>query len=414
MLGVAPTQVQDPALGLVEPHEVRTGPLLQLVQVPLDGIPSFWRVHCTTQLGVICKLAEGALDLAVNVIDENIEKPSQPYPQIKVILLSLKETVWVQQLVIRAFKVKLQEASHSQALVLLGDFSHPDICWRSSTASYGQSRRLLGCTEDNFLSQVIDSPTRGHAILDLMVINASELINDVKIGGSLGCSDQTLVEFTVLRDMGQVRSKVRALNLRKANFQLFKELVNGTPWETALRDKGAEQSWQIFKDAFHGVQELLIPSCKKSGKEGKRLSYRDAAQLCRDGVRKAKAQLELNLARGARNNKKGFYSLHWQPLFPHLLSGWTTRQGLGEQSPSHCKGISGSWNLNTHKSMGPDEMHPRVLRELADSWQSGEVRGDWKKGNIAPIFKKGRKEDPGNYRPISLTSVLGRSWNRSS
>jgi len=35
--------------------------------------------------------------------------------------------------------------------------------------------------------------------------------------------------------------------------------------------------------------------------------YRDAAWLCRDGVRKAKAWLELNLPRGAKNNKKGFY-----------------------------------------------------------------------------------------------------------
>ncbi|KAK4818440.1 hypothetical protein QYF61_013127 [Mycteria americana] len=39
-MGVAPTQAQDLALGLVEPHEVRTGPPLKPLKVPLDGIPS--------------------------------------------------------------------------------------------------------------------------------------------------------------------------------------------------------------------------------------------------------------------------------------------------------------------------------------------------------------------------------------
>ncbi|KFQ91096.1 hypothetical protein Y956_15163, partial [Nipponia nippon] len=129
---------------------------------------------------------------------------------------------------------------------------------------------------------------------------------------------------------------VRTVNFRKANFQLFKELINRTPWEMALRKKGAEQRWQVFKDAFHRAQELSIPRCRKSGKKGKRLAwlshdlwvklkgkkrmhrqwkkglvsweeYRETPQLCKDGIRKAKPRLDLNLTRDAKNNKKGFY-----------------------------------------------------------------------------------------------------------
>ena len=77
-------------------------------------------------------------------------------------------------------------------------------------------------------------------------------------------------------------------------------------------------------------------------------------------------------------------------------------------------------HLDVHKSMGPDGIHPRVLRELAEklaktlsiiyqqSWLSGEVPVDWRLANVTPIYKKGWRVDPGNYRPVSLTSVPGK------
>ena len=74
MLGIDPTQVQDFILGLVEPRKFNTGPLLKLVQVPLNGIPSLRCVNCTAQLGVICKLAESALNPTVYVMDEDIKQ----------------------------------------------------------------------------------------------------------------------------------------------------------------------------------------------------------------------------------------------------------------------------------------------------------------------------------------------------
>ncbi|KFV81059.1 hypothetical protein N308_12220, partial [Struthio camelus australis] len=76
--------------------------------------------------------------------------------------------------------------------------------------------------------------------------------------------------------------------------------------------------------------------------------------------------------------------------------------------------------LDIHKSIGPPGMQPRVLRELADaiarplsillerSWRSGEVPEAWKKASVTPVFQKGQKEEPGNSRPVSLTSIPGK------
>ena len=73
--------------------------------------------------------------------------------------------------------------------------------------------------------------------------------------------------------------------------------------------------------------------------------------------------------------------------------------------------------LNPFKALGPDELHPRVLKELAtelgpifvhlfqQSIDSGEIPKEWTLANISPLFKKGDRSLACNYHPVSLTCV---------
>ena len=74
-------------------------------------------------------------------------------------------------------------------------------------------------------------------------------------------------------------------------------------------------------------------------------------------------------------------------------------------------------NLNTSKAMGPDNIPNIILKDCAAelspgltkifqfSLDSGTLPADWRNANISPVFKKGDRHLPENYRPVSLTSV---------
>ncbi|KFU98828.1 hypothetical protein N340_10187, partial [Tauraco erythrolophus] len=126
------------------------------------------------------------------------------------------------------------------------------------------------------------------------------------------------------------------LDFRRADFVLFRDLLARVQWDEALEGRGAQESWLIFKDHLLQAQERCIPAKRKSGRNTRRPAwmnkelldqlghkkkayrewkqgqvaweeYRTIVRVTRDQVRKAKALIELNLARDIKGNKKGFY-----------------------------------------------------------------------------------------------------------
>ena len=74
--------------------------------------------------------------------------------------------------------------------------------------------------------------------------------------------------------------------------------------------------------------------------------------------------------------------------------------------------------IDTTKASGPDVIPGRLLKEGADwlagpltelfnkSIEAGQLPRDWTRANMTPVFKKGNKHSPSNYRPVSLTSLV--------
>ncbi|PKU42733.1 glycerol kinase [Limosa lapponica baueri] len=218
----------------------------------------------------------------------------------------------------------------------MGDFKHPDICWKDNTAGHMKSRKFLECVNDNFLLQMIEEPTRKGAMLDLVLTNKEGLVGNVKFKGSLGCSDHEMVEFKIHRAVRRVCSKLTTLDFRRADFGLLRDLIGRVAWEQELEGRGAQENWLTFKDHLLQAQERCIPKKKKSDKIAKRpawmnkelldklrtekeayrgwkqgwiewAEYKETVRVARNQIRQVKAQAELNLARDIKNNTKNFY-----------------------------------------------------------------------------------------------------------
>ena len=189
--------------------------------------------------------------------------------------------------------------------------------------------------------------------------------------------------------------------------------------------------------------------------------YNELARKVKKDIRTAKRNYEVKIARNAQKDPKGFYQLYKakaregigplkgmdgsliekeeisKELNKYFLSVFTQEEPDGELEPEHIfRGQEADKlsNINIDKEMvrkeidklkktkspGPDDIFPRILKECKEqldepiarifmkSLDTGIVPRLWRQANVVPIFKKGDKAEGSNYRPISLTSVVGK------
>ena len=199
----------------------------------------------------------------------------------------------------------------------------------------------------------------------------------------------------------------------------------------------------------------------RNGEVELRNRYNTLARLVKSLTRKAKRQYELKVATNVKSNPKGFFQLYKtktrdrigplkegeallesskdmsEALNQYFVSVFTQEDvDLIPEADSVYTGESSNKLINIKisrddvlgeinklsatKSPGPDEVYPKLIKECKDiisltltdifnkSLDTGEVPTLWKQANVVPIFKKGDKSQMSNYRPISLTSVIGK------
>ena len=179
------------------------------------------------------------------------------------------------------------------------------------------------------------------------------------------------------------------------------------------------------------IEDIITPNAQSHGNpmkrfwsyiKSKKTDYNGISALKQNGKLvqdpKSKAEALNNQFQSVFNSNKKLTPEQFQnkchipskPQYPIMPTFEITTPGI-------CKLLK---NLNINKAAGPDEIKPKVLHDLAEqiapiltilfqkSLSTGQVPLDWKNANISPIYKKGEKTNPENYRPISLTCICSK------
>ena len=191
-----------------------------------------------------------------------------------------------------------------------------------------------------------------------------------------------------------------------SNYNIYAKYRNQVKWETRKAKKQKEQ--KVALDSKKNPKALFqYINSKNKSKETIPDLLKPDGSLSKSTTEKCNM---FNSFFASVFTKEGDGEL---PVFDKIKDNFLENITITEDQMYHALN-----SLNISKSPGPDEIHPRILKELSKelakplsmlfnkSIKEGKIPDKWKIAEVRPIFKKGSKQEAGNYRPVSLTSVV--------
>lgn len=381
--------------------------------------------------------------------------------------------------------------------ILVGDFNFRGINWKNDTASNNTDFTFLQCTKDNYLQQMIHSPTRDKYINDLLLTTDDSIIHDIQLQNGLGNSDHKIIEVQIQPYLPTTATASRKVFLySRGDYIMMQQHANSLNWTNLLgKDTSLESKWDSFCLEYEKLVNTYVPSkmvrpgvpmkapwlshnrvkksrsSKRAAKIKFKISNLHADQMLVDqadanhkqSIITAKYKYEESIAAQCYKNPRRFYNYARTSTKPksnidclvynnNVITNDTEKAELlntffasvmtkePDTLPMYCNIVTPPsllsrttiteeeiillmLKLNPHKAIGPDNIHPHILHEIPalakplliifqQSLSSGILPNTWRQANICAVFKKGRRTDPNNYRPISLTSQVVKIMER--
>ena len=224
----------------------------------------------------------------------------------------------------------------SRHLILMGDFNYPELNWINAS-SVDRSHPFVECLDNNFLSQLVDKPTRGNNYLDLIIASDINNIENLAIGEPFSSSDHQTISFNIIGCLCRKTKKVPVYNYFKTDYDKIRDSISEYGWDELLHSRDVCSIWNTLKfdmldlrDKHVGVKGKQKNKCKWVTKRVQRFRkakkqawnkyqrsnkdsrlYDDYKIKLNQSVRenkRAKEEYELKLAENIKTDCKSFYS----------------------------------------------------------------------------------------------------------